>query len=545
MNEVRKIAMIIIYRNLIMKKLLPLMMLATALLAACQQDENNTGASAEPVSISPVITRATDVNFETGDQIGLTITKADGTVYAANQQMTYDGVFSGNLNWYSEGNDKSTLLAYYPYSSTGVPTTFSIAADQSTTGYETSDLMAASKGDVMPTVNSVTMVFKHLLTRIAINVDNESGSDVKSIVLQGAKPTATLNLTTLSATIDATSTAADITTHPITANQTTAYYAIVVPQTVAFTVVVTTADGKQLSQSLVSTELEGGLQYNVGIRVLPNNIEVSLSGQITQWGDGGAIGPDTQGPSYEEHETYFLYDGVQYNFTTLANGSTWMTTPMRYVPTGLTPSSDPTNDNAHIWYPYSSDGTNTTALTDDASIAQYGYLYDMQAALGKEITADNFTTFEGAQGICPPGWHIPTQLEWYNLVGATTGTAPSGADANPLFYDATIKGAKATSLIDAINFQFTGFRSKSSATTTGSYSAGIIDTAPLAQWSGRPKMSYYMSSTAYAASKSQQFFGVMSTINGSYPEGRLTLSYSAPSNGVPLRCVKNPATTTN
>ncbi|MDR0891353.1 MAG: fimbrillin family protein [Mediterranea sp.] len=527
-----------------MKKLLTLT-LAAVLLGACQQDENNVGAGGMPISISPVITRATEVDFETGDKIGLNITKADGTAYATNAELTYNGTFKGSLDWYAEGNDKSTLMAYYPYDSNGVPTTYTVQADQSTTGYAASDLMAATKTDILPTVNAVTMVFKHLLARIAINVDNESGSEVSAVTLQGALPTATLDLANLGATVDATSTATDITTHPIVANNVTAYYAIVVPQTVAFTVVVKTADGKSLAQKLVSTELKNGYQYNVGIRVLPDNIKVSLTGEISQWTDGGAIGPDTQGPSYEEHETYFLYDGVQYNFTTLANGSTWMTTPMRYVPAGLTPSSDPTDDNAHIWYPYSSDGTNTTALTDDASIAQYGYLYDMQAALGKEITADNFTTFEGAQGICPPEWHIPTQLEWYNLVGATVGTAPSGADANPLFYDATIKGAKATSLIDAINYQFTGFRSKNSATTAGSYNAGIIDTAPLAQWSGRPKMSYYMSSTAYAASKSQQFFGVMSTINGSYPEGRLTLSYSAPSNGVPLRCVKNPATTTN
>ena len=28
-----------------------------------------------------------------------------------------------------------------------------------------------------------------------------------------------------------------------------------------------------------------------------------------------------------------------------------------------------------------------------------------------------YTTKEGAQGICPPGWHIPTDEEWKLLEG--------------------------------------------------------------------------------------------------------------------------------
>ncbi len=83
---------------------------------------------------------------------------------------------------------------------------------------------------------------------------------------------------------------------------------------------------------------------------------------------------------------------------------------------------------SHIWYPYelvTIDGTLTAkALQDEASIKELGYLYDFQAALGgKEITDSNLTSFEGAQGICPKGWHIPTRLEYFNLVGNSTNDA--------------------------------------------------------------------------------------------------------------------------
>ena len=89
---------------------------AAALLVSCQQEENEATTPANSrITISPIITRATEVNFETGDKIGVTITQNGDFVYAENKQMTYnDGVFAGDLLWYPEGNDKSQIVAYYP-----------------------------------------------------------------------------------------------------------------------------------------------------------------------------------------------------------------------------------------------------------------------------------------------------------------------------------------------------------------------------------------------------------------------------------------------
>ena len=97
-----------------------LFVLTAAFLASCQQEENEGVASVDRVTITPIITRATEVNFEDQDQIGLSITKEDGTVYATNELMTFnDGAFAGSLKWYPEGADKSSFVAYYPYSATG------------------------------------------------------------------------------------------------------------------------------------------------------------------------------------------------------------------------------------------------------------------------------------------------------------------------------------------------------------------------------------------------------------------------------------------
>ena len=529
---------------------------AAALLVSCQQEENETTTPSDSrITISPVITRATEVNFETGDKIGVTIIQNGDFVYAENKLMTFnDGVFAGDLLWYPEGNDKSQIVAYYPYREGNTPTSFSVEADQ-TTGYGASDLMAASNKDVLPTVNTITMNFKHLLTKLVINVTKEVEANITSIALKGSIPTATLDLAALTVTADANVAATNITAQVVETNKT--YRALIVPQTVALTLEVATSDGKTLSQKLTSTTLAQGGQYSVNIRVLPDDIEVKLIGDIENWTDEGEIGADNEIP-FEEHlnENYFLYDNVKYNTVTLANGTTWMAEPLIYLPKGYTPSTDPTAD-SHVWYPHeiNADGA-TVAPTEESAIKELGYLYDFQVALGgKEITESNLNSFEGAQGICPKGWHIPTRLEYFNLVGKTTkdvdGKVPADGD-KALFYDAVYDGAKISSLNNAgFNYQFSGVRMATSLTGAGSYQKTAIaeDANIQTAWHGKPAMNYLMTSTAFKPVYNStsglltniQFFGLMSTINAKYSEGRLSLSYVSIKAGMQLRCVRDQA----
>lgn len=316
----------------------------------------------------------------------------------------------------------------------------------------------------------------------------------------------------------------------------------------------TTADGKTLSQRLTSTTLAQGGQYSVNVRVLPDDIIVTLSGKIESWTDEGEIGADNEVP-FEEHldENYFLYDGVKYNIVTLANGTTWMAEPLAYLPKGYTPSTDPTAD-SHIWYPYEIVDGATVATTEASAIKELGYLYDLQAALGgKEITESNLNSFEGAQGICPKGWHIPTRLEYFNLVGKSTndadGKVPADGD-KALFYDAAYDGGKIASLNEAgFNYQFSGVRMASTFAATPSYQKTVISstTSTKSEWFGKPSVNYYMTSTAYKAAYNAseeltniQFFTLMSTFTlAKYPEGRLSLSYVGIKSGMQLRCVRD------
>ena len=147
-----------------MKRYIPFVLAALAL-AACQQTVEPDMAPGK-VQIEPVITKATEVNFETGDQIGFTMAKVNGTEnYAENACLTFDGtVFSGDLMWYADAYSAADVYAYYPYNENGVPTSYFCVFDQ-TGGIGAADFMAASKTDVLPTR------LKLLKARVCLTID--------------------------------------------------------------------------------------------------------------------------------------------------------------------------------------------------------------------------------------------------------------------------------------------------------------------------------------------------------------------------------------
>lgn len=272
------------------------LLLATLCLgfAACSNDTDSeypVNHSSQKIAISPTVTRATEMNFEEGDKIGLTIIRSDESLYAENALLTFVGdVFTGNTNWYAETNDVSRLVAYYPYNESGAPTSFTVVTDQSGDGYGRSDLMGAVKADVEPSASAVNMTFKHLMTKLIVNVTNESDADVESVAFQGVIPTADVDLKALTVQADNTGTPVEITAQQVTKN--VLYRAIVVPQDVAMTLVVKTSDGKTLIQPLAAATLKQGVQYTVNVTVTADDeLRVILSGEIDNWTDEGTIGP--------------------------------------------------------------------------------------------------------------------------------------------------------------------------------------------------------------------------------------------------------------
>ncbi len=522
-------------------------------LAACQKTGSEAITPAgSTLKVEPVITRATEVNFEAGDKIGLTVVKNNDTEnYATNAALTFaDGTFAGELTWYADAYTKSGLYAYYPYSAEGVPATVAVGTDQ-TEGIAAFDFMTAVKEDVLPVLNPVTMVFKHALTKIVINVDNQTVAKIVKVALENTIPSGSYDLKAGTVTV------AEAETAEIAAAQLAEgkYAAIVIPQTAAMKVSVTFLNGKIVSQPLASMAMVMGGQYTVDVRITEDNMNVKATGEIQNWTDEGNIpvagGSDVADKpvTFEEFEGYFVYDDVRYNTVTFSNGQTWMAEPLRFVPRGMLPSADPADGNG-LWYPYTLDVTYTydesgnptkatgvaSPATDDATVAAKGYLYSANVYLGNvSYGADNYSSFEGVQGICPAGWHIPTRDDFVALFGYAQkgGTFAEKTDTEAPMYDADYKGARFTKGTEI------GWNPVCSGSViSNKYNVTAITSLNSSESSlyTQPSMTYFAGSTGYTAT---QLWCGMTSFTKTYLSGRIHVSFCNATNGVQVRCIKN------
>lgn len=358
------------------------MALAVLIAAGCAESEKGTLC----VKIAPAIrTRVTGLHFDTGDRIGLTISKGSA-LYAENVPMTYDGTAftASGLSWYNDLNEKSVLTAYYPYAEGGRPDEFTVSSDQ-TQGNGPSDLLAAVKTDVTPVSAPVGMIFYHVMSQLTIVVSNSSSAAVTGVSVGGLVPTAEIDYSAPKAAAKSGVAAAEVKACEVKSGAT--YRAILVPQQAALTVTVTTDDGRSHTKTLSSAQLESGRRYDMSVLVTNEEIQISLSGDIGDWEDGGSLDGSGSGDGGDDDSQTLSYGGVTYRTTTVGE-TVWMAENLRYVP-------DEALLTKGIWYP---DGNE-----DAEYVREHGMLYSFTAALGGAQAVSGAPV----RGICPAGWHVP------------------------------------------------------------------------------------------------------------------------------------------
>ncbi len=363
-----------------MRKIL-FMALAVLIAAGCAESEKGTLC----VKIAPAIrTRVTGLHFDTGDRIGLTISKGSAP-YAENVPMTYDGTAftASGLSWYNDLNEKSVLTAYYPYAEGGRPDEFTVSSDQ-TQGNGPSDLLAAVKTDVTPVSAPVGMISYHVMSQLTIVVSNSSSAVVTGVSVGGLVPTAEIDYSMPKAAAKSGVAAAEVKACEVKPGAT--YRAILAPQQAALTVTVTTDDGRSHTKTLSSAQLESGRRYDMSVLVTNEEIQISLSGDIGDWEDGGSLDGSGGGDDGDDSQT-LSYGGVTYRTTTVGE-MVWMAENLRYVP-------DEALLTKGIWYP---DGNE-----DAEYVREHGMLYSFTVALGGAQVVSGAPV----RGICPEGWHVP------------------------------------------------------------------------------------------------------------------------------------------
>ena len=288
--------------------------------------------------------------------------------------------------------------------------------------------------------------------------------------------------------------------------------------------------------TLAEAALKSGGQYSMTVTILPWGIDADLSGDIEDWTDEGKLEGEegTPEPEFEEFDGYFMYDGERYTTVKMKDNNTWMAENLRYVPAGKKVSSNPAEDTG-VWYPVA----NAAPAAGDASLVGVkGLLYDAATVFGvKEVTDDNAASFEGTQGICPKGWHIPTLDEMINLVGQCSASAALNNPDAPYFpTDNSSKNIDALNA-DGFNWTFAGARNKATNVANGVYLATSITEGDVTVYG---TMSYVWGSTFYQknpAGNNMQFYGFMSTYNAS--NKKVTVAYANYMSGYSVRCVKD------
>ncbi len=113
-------------------------------------------------------------------------------------------------------------------------------------------------------------------------------------------------------------------------------------------------------------------------------------------------------------------DGKKYA-TVLIGSACWMKQNLNY---GTTITS---NTTASPHYDMANNGIaeRYAPMGNNANLAGYGALYEWDEMMQYSVTA-------GGQGLCPSGWHVPTDAEFQTMIVAAGATVNPGAGGNKL-----------------------------------------------------------------------------------------------------------------
>jgi len=116
-------------------------------------------------------------------------------------------------------------------------------------------------------------------------------------------------------------------------------------------------------------------------------------------------------------------DNNHYDVVKIGN-QVWMAENLAYLPS-VNMVADGSEDAAgSYYYVYGYNGTNVADAKATANYTTYGVLYNWTAAMDGE--ASSTTNPSGIQGVCPTGWHLPSDAEWTELTDYLGGTSVAG-----------------------------------------------------------------------------------------------------------------------
>ena len=103
-------------------------------------------------------------------------------------------------------------------------------------------------------------------------------------------------------------------------------------------------------------------------------------------------------------------DGNNYRIVKIGD-QVWMAENLKYLPAVVGPGTG--SDSVLHFYVFGYDGTNSLKAKLSSNYDIYGVLYNWPAAMNNAASSTYVPS--GIQGICPSGWHLPSDAEWSQL----------------------------------------------------------------------------------------------------------------------------------
>lgn len=278
--------------------------LAAALIAAtgCSKEEGKSTSNELLLAPAlPNMSKATDTEFESGDQFGIYAVeyKEDAPLplqlsanWANNSRALYDGTkwsISPTIWW--NNVSKLDVIAYYPYNS--APNSvdnylFSLQLDQRDKGYTLSDLMWAKAKGAERSAGAVALNFKHKLSRLDINLirgeEFEGNIPADAVVkIMGTVTSAIMDMESGGIEKDPQGKEMTITAHQRGVGE---YSAIIVPQKILNQIPLVEILVNDVSYLVNSRFIfEEGVRHTINITLNsdPNKILINIGGGIENW----------------------------------------------------------------------------------------------------------------------------------------------------------------------------------------------------------------------------------------------------------------------
>jgi len=116
-----------------------------------------------------------------------------------------------------------------------------------------------------------------------------------------------------------------------------------------------------------------------------------------------------------------LRDSTEYTWIRIGY-QVWMAENLKYLPSVVGPGT--WSNTEPYYYVYGYDSTDVLAAKATENYTTYGVLYNWTAAMnGASSSSANPSA---VQGICPDGWHLPSDAEWIQLTDYLGGWEVAG-----------------------------------------------------------------------------------------------------------------------